>query len=259
MMRYAPRVRLLVLLALAACSSHSHGRTVRVAAASDLTRAFEELGAAFEKKTGITPMFDFGSSGLLAKKIEQGAPYYLFAAASREYADAVIQSGHCDGASARSYARGRVVVWCPTGVAAPASLADLADPRFKRIAIANPDHAPYGKAARQALDKAGVWRALDQRVVLADSVQGAMQYAKSGQVDAAIVALSLAVVTDGGTFLAVDPADHDPLDQVLVVCGQGDEADAARQFAEFVTSADGHELMTRYGFLLPGEPMKATK
>jgi molybdate transport system substrate-binding protein len=244
---------LFVLLASAACSPRSHHGTVRVAAASDLTRAFEELGKAFEQKTGITPIFDFGSSGLLAKQISDGAPYSLFAAANKEYADQVVKSGRCDAASMRAYARGRIVVWCPSGVAAPVKLADLADPRFEKIAIANPEHAPYGKAAKQALEKAGVWPQIESRIVTAESVQAAMKYAQEHTVQASLVALSLAVVTDGGAFLAVDPTLYEPLDQELVVCGNGEEADAARRLVEFIQSPDGREVMTRYGFLLPTE------
>ena len=242
-------MRFCVVLALvAACSSKTHSRTVRVAAAADLTRAFEELGKAFEKKTGIAPQFDFGSSGLLAKQIEQGAPYYLFAAANRGYVDEAVQSGHCDAATIKLYAKGRLVVWCGNGVAAPTKLADLADARFKRVAIATPEHAPYGRAATQALEKAGIWDGLQDKLVLGDSVQAAMQYARTGGVDAAIVALSLAVVTDGGSFLPIDPSQYDPLDQSLVVCGNGEEADAARQLAQFIDSPEGREIMTRYGF-----------
>ena len=246
-------VLLVAIGVLAACSSKSPHRTVGVAAASDLARAFEELGKEFEKKSGITPVFDFGSSGLLAKQIEQGAPFYLFAAANQDYADAVVASGRCDAASVRPYARGRIVVWCPRGVAAPVKLSDLAEPRFKRIALANPEHAPYGRAAKQALQKAGVWDQIEGRLVLGDSVQAAMRYAQSGTVDAAVVALSLAVVTDGGAFLPIDQGQYDPLDQMLVVCGNGEEADAAHQLVEFISSPDGREVMTRYGFELPQE------
>jgi molybdate transport system substrate-binding protein len=245
--------RVLVLVVFAACSSKPHERTVRVAAASDLSRAFEELGKAFEKKTGITPVFDFSSSGLLAKQIDGGAPYHLFAAASRAYVAQVVSSGRCDAGSIRPYARGRIVVWCPSGVAAPKQLDDLADPRFKRIAIANPDHAPYGRAAKQALDSLGLWDKLQDRLVIGESVQAAMKYAQDKSVDAAFVALSLAVVTDGGAFLPIDQTRYDPLDQELVVCGSGDDADAARQLVAYISSPEGREVMTRYGFLLPTE------
>ena len=246
----------LAVLALAACSSKSAGKKVRIAAASDLARAFEELGKRFEEKEHISPEFNFGSSGLLAKQIEQGAPFFLFAAANKEFSDQVIKAGRCDAASARLYARGRIVVWTPSGGPAPVQLADLAKPEFKRVAIANPEHAPYGRAAKQALEKIGAWAAVEPKLVLGDNVQATMLYAKERNVEAAIVALSLAVVTDGGTALPIDPALYDPLDQQLVVCGAGEEADAARRFADYVGSPEGREVMTRYGFLLPGEQAK---
>lgn len=232
---------------------------MRIAAASDLARAFEELGAAFQAKTHIAPVYSFDSSGLLAKRIEQGAPYFVFASANKEYAEQVVDQGRCDRTSMKLYARGRIVVWSRTGTQPPTSLADLANPRFARIAIANPAHAPYGRAAKQALENAGIWQQLEgERIKYGDSVQAAMQYAKSGAVDAAIVALSLAVVTDGGAFLPIDQSQYDPLEQQMVVCGTGPEADAAREFVAFVSAAEGREVMTRYGFLLPTETLRSS-
>ena len=227
------------------------GRTVRVAAAADLSHAFEELGKAFEAKTHITPVFSFDASGLLAKRIDEGAAFGLFASADKSYIDDVIKTGKCDATSVRPYARGRIVVWCPNGVQAPKTLADLADPRFQRIAIADPDNAPYGQAAKRALEQAGVWDKVVDRVSYGADAQSTMRLAKVGGVDAAIVALSLARVADGGTTLPIDQASYDPLDQQLIVCGTGEEADAARQLAAFINSPDGREVMTRYGFLLP--------
>ncbi|HEY0189906.1 MAG TPA: molybdate ABC transporter substrate-binding protein [Kofleriaceae bacterium] len=246
-----------LILVAAGCGKHPDDHKVRIAAAADLARAFTELGTEFKARTGIALDVEFGSSGLLAKQIEQGAPFAMFAAANRGYVDQVVKSGKCDGATAHSYARGRIVVWTPTGTAAPATLDDLADPRFRKIAIANPEHAPYGKAAKEALDKAGVWPKIADRIVLGDNIQTTMLYAHNHNADAAIVALSLAVVDDGGAFLAIDPALHSPLDQAMVVCGTGEDAKAARQFAEFVASKDGREVMTRYGFLLPDDPVPA--
>jgi molybdate transport system substrate-binding protein len=244
-------ISLAVVLVGAACSGKSNERTVRVAAASDLSRAFAEVGKEFTSKTGIQPIFDFGSSGLLAKQIAQGAPFALFAAANREYVDQAVASGHCDGKSITPYARGRVVVWTPNGVAAPAKLEDLTDARFEHVAIANPDHAPYGHAAKQALERAGLWSRLEGRIVIADSVQATMQYAQAHTVQASLVALSLAVVTDGGSFLPIEASLYDPLEQSLVVCGTGEQADAARQLVAFLASSAGREIMTRYGFTLP--------
>jgi molybdate transport system substrate-binding protein len=238
--------RLAVLLVVAACSSGSHDKTVRVAAASDLAHAFDEIERAFLAKTGIRAQIDYGSSGLLAKQIENGAPYFLFAAANRAYVDQVVARGRCDGATAQLYSHGKLVVW--TKGAAPRQLADLAEPRFARVAIADPDQAPYGAAAKQALVAAGLWDKLGSRIITADSVQGAMTYAQKNQADAALVSLSLAVVTDGGAYLKVDPALYAPLDQTLVVCGNGVESDAARRLAQFVMSPEGNEIMSRYGF-----------
>jgi molybdate transport system substrate-binding protein len=224
---------------------------VRIAAASDLQKAFTELGKTFEERTKIAPEFTFGSSGLLSKQIAQGAPYFMFAAANRDFADKAVESGKCDASSGRMYARGKIVVWTATDNPAPAQLSDLAKPEFKRIAIANPEHAPYGRAAKQALEKTGVWPQIESRIILGDNISATMLYAKERNVDAAVVALSLAVVTDGGTSLPIDTALYDPLDQKLVVCGTGEEADAARKFADHVTSAEGREVMARYGFTMP--------
>jgi molybdate transport system substrate-binding protein len=246
---------LLVLALVAACSRSSSERKLRVAAASDLARAFGELATEFKGKTGVAVEIEFGSSGLLAKQIEQGAPFALYAAANRDYVDQVIKAGRCDAATARLYARGRLVVWTPPGVAKPDSLSGLTDARFRKIAIANPEHAPYGRAAQQALEKAGVWPKIQDRIVLGENIQATMLYAHNGNADAALVALALAVVADGGASLPVDPSLHAPLDQAMVVCGKGEETDVAKQFADFVGSREGREVMTRYGFVLPdGQP-----
>jgi molybdate transport system substrate-binding protein len=230
-------------------------RKLRVAAAADLTKALGEVTAAFQARTGTTVEVQFGASGLLAKQIEQGAPFALFAAANRSFVDQVVQAGKCDGATVRSYARGRVVVWTPAKVLPPTTLADLADPRFTKIAIANPDTAPYGKAARQALEKSGVWPKIQDRIVLGENVQATLTYAIKGNVDAALVALSLAIGTEGGSYLPVDPELHAPLDQALVVCGTGPEADDAKKLAELIASPEGRVLMNHYGFLQAGEPV----
>jgi molybdate transport system substrate-binding protein len=230
-------------------------RKVRVAAAADLTKAFGDVAAAFKAKTGVTVEVQFGASGLLAKQIEQGAPFALYAAANRNFVDQVVKAGRCDAATVKSYARGRVVVWTPAKVEAPKTLADLADPRFTKIAIANPETAPYGKAAKEALEKSGVWPKVQDRIVLGENVQATLTYAVKGNVDAALVALSLAIATEGGSYLPVDPELHAPLDQALVVCGTGPEAEDAKKLAEFIASPEGHGLMNHYGFLQAGEPL----
>lgn len=249
-----------VALVAAACNKAGSGgdaasKEVRVAAAADLAVAFREVGAAFEKKSGKKATFSFGSTGLLAKQLAEGARFDAFFAANQSFVDDVIKAGACDGATKAPYARGRIVVWTKKQghVAAPASLADLADPRFAKIAIANPEHAPYGKAAREALTAAGVWDKVQPRIVFGENVQQTLQYAQTGNAEAAIVALSLAIATEGGEYLTVDEAAHKPIDQAAVVCTHGADAPGGREFLAFVASTDGRAIMQRFGFLLPGE------
>ena len=244
----------IVTLALG-CSRAPVARTMKVAAAADLAIAFKDAGDAFEKKSGTHVTFTFGSTGNLAKQIEDGAPYDLFASANAAFADEVVREGVCDGSTKAPYARGRIVVWTKSDakIAPPATLADLADARFAKIAIANPEHAPYGTAAEQALESAGVWAAVKPKLVYGENVQQTLEFAQSGNVDAAIIAMSLATVAQGGQTLTIDEAAHKPIDQVLVVCGRGGNADGAKAFTAFLSAPEGRAIMQRYGFTLPGE------
>ena len=246
-------------LFLAACghssassSASADASEIKVAAAADLSRAFTDVGRAFEAKTGKKVTFSFGSSGMLAKQVSEGAPFDLFAAASATYADDAVRSGRCQAESKKLYARGRIVVWTKSGTAKVTSLADLADARFVKVAIANPEHAPYGKAAREALQKSGVWDKVQPKLVFGENVQQALQFAQTGNAEAAIVALSLALATEGDR-LEIPESEHAPLEQTLVVCGTSVRAAVAKDFAAFIASPEGRTIMTRYGFVLPAE------
>ena len=233
---------------------------LKVAAAADLALAFKDVGAAYEKKTGEKVIFSFGSTGLLEKQIVEGAPYDVFAAANISFAEDAIKSGVCSADSKALYARGRIVVWWRKDAtfAPPRSIADLADKRFVKIAIANPAHAPYGKAAEQAMRKAGVWPAVQPKLVFGENVQQTLQFAQSGNAEAAVVALSLAVINDG-SYVLVEDALHEPIDQALVVCGRDAERQKrGRAFTAFVNSPEGRAIMKKYGFLLPGETHTAS-
>jgi molybdate transport system substrate-binding protein len=245
-------------LALGGCKKNeapSVPEPLKVAAAADLARAFPEIATAFEKESGQKITFTFGSTGLLSKQIIEGAPYDVFAAANVSYVDEVLKTGTCAADTKAMYARGRIGIWMrnESTVPPPKTLKDLADPRFVRIAIANPAHAPYGKAAQQALEKVGIWDQIKPRLVYGENIQQTLQFAQSGNVEAAIVALSLATVA-GGSFVDIDPALHAPIDQALVVCSRDPaRAAVARRFAAYVNSPTGRAIMRRYGFLLPGE------
>lgn len=221
---------------------------VQVAAAADLALAFQELGTLFEARTGLKVTFAFGASGALAKQLEHGAPFDLFAAANTSFVDEAVGSGACDGRTKALYARGHVVVWTKKGRRRIASLADLTAPDIEHIAIANPEHAPYGKAAKEALLRSGLWPELERKVVHAENVRQALQLAQTGNADVALVALSLVAGSDDGNVLRIDPDLHAPLNQTLVVCKRGKNAAGAQRFAELVASDDGQRLLARYGF-----------
>ena len=247
--------------ALAGCARHSPPETrVTVAAAADLTAAFGELGTAFATKTGVRPTFSFGSTGLLAKQLDQGAPFDVFAAANVSFTEQVVKSGACDGTTRSMYARGRLVAWWRNGagVEPPASLSDLSDKRFVHVSIANPEHAPYGRAAEEALARVGALESVKPKLVFGENVQQALQLAETGNADVAIVALSLAILNKRGAYLPVDQALHTPIAQAMVVCRRGQGPSLGKQFTEFVGSREGRAVMRRYGFLLPGEAMAST-
>lgn len=237
------------------------GEPLRVAAAADLAVAFGEVGAEFEKSSGKKVEFSFGSTGLLAKQIAEGAPYDVLAAANMSYVDDVVRASACDGSTKRLYARGRIVLWASDRATLPATLEGLRDPKYTKIALANPEHAPYGLAAQQAMAKSGIWADLRPRAVYGENVQATMMFAQSGNAEIAIVALSLAVNAGGG-YLPIDAELHAPLDQAMVVCkggAGGGKPNEARAFIEFVTSEPGHAIMRKYGFLLPGEAVPTSR
>ncbi len=250
------------ILLAAACSKQQEGAPgasgdapIKVGAASDLAFAFKDVGRAFEHKTGKQVTFTFGSTGQLAKQISEGAPYDVFAAANVSFVDEVVKAGACDPDTQAMYARGRIVIWSKpsSGIAAAKAVTELTDARFVKIAIANPEHAPYGRAAKEALESAGVWDAVKPKIVYGENIQQTLQFARTGNVEAAIAALSLAMVTEDGTYHVIDDALHRPIDQALVVCKRGANPPVARDFAAFVSSPEGRAIMKRYGFLLPGE------
>lgn len=243
----------------AASGSVAPGTTILVAAASDLRPAFEALGERFTAETGVDVTFDFGSSGQLAQRIVEGAPVDLFASANAAFVDQVVAEGVGDPATRSTYAFGRLVIWSTEDRWAdwerPADLAG--DDDVVHLAIANPEHAPYGLAAEQVLAAEGVLAAVRDRLVLGENVSDTQRLIETGNADVGIIALSLALAADErdvGAWVPVDEALHDPLQQDLVVTARDDgHVAAARAFADLVASDAGREVMRRYGFLLPGE------
>jgi len=223
---------------------------LRVAAASDLAGALEAVGLAYGRETGQKIVFSFGSSGLLAKQLREGAPFDLFLSADARFVDDTIASGACDGRERAVYARGRLVLLARG--AAPPSLRALGEARWRRVAIANPDHAPYGRAAVAALRAAGVYDAVGPRLVYADSVLRAVQFVSSGNADVGLVARSLVGKIPAESWVLVDAALHPPIEQTLAVCGRDVERRmAAAAFARWLRGPDGRKILTAFGFEEP--------
>ncbi|HET9529089.1 MAG TPA: molybdate ABC transporter substrate-binding protein [Blastocatellia bacterium] len=224
-----------------------------VAAAADLIPAFEEIGRIFEQETGVKVTFSFGSTGNLAKQIENGAPLDLFAAANISFIEGLEKKGLIIPDTKQIYARGRIVLW--TRADSPHRIdriEDLVKPEIARVSIANPEHAPYGIAAREALQAAGIWSAVEPKLVLGENVRQALQYCETGNVDVAIVALSLSVSSNGRQALVPETL-HRPLDQALAVIKGSRRESEARRFADSIGSERGRAVMRKYGFVLPGE------
>ena len=244
----------MAFLALAGCRPRTEASRpeILVAAASSTAPAFAQLAAAYEKQSGRSIRFTFGSSGLLAKQLSQGAPFDVFAAADGESVDEAIASGACDGATKKPYARGQLVVWARNDLAAaPHTLAEFSRSTLQKIAIANPAHAPYGKAAKQALQAAGVWTQLEGKLVYGENVRQTLQYAASGNAEVALVALSLVVADKENPWWIVDASMHDDLNQFSVVCTHGQQTQAGRHFAAFLTSPTAREILGQHGLASP--------
>ncbi len=222
-----------------------------VSAASNLILAFEELGARYEQETGTPVVFNFAASGQLAQQIDQGAPVDLFAAANVAFVEELAAKGRVLPDSVQIYARGRITLW--TRADSPVvveTIEDLLKPEIQRVAIANPEHAPYGLAARQALQTAGVWEEVQPEVVLGENVRQALQFAEAGDADVAIVPLSLSITSDGRWTLI--PEDlHEPIDQALGVIADSPRQAQARDFAAFITGPQGRAILRKYGFVPP--------
>jgi len=227
--------------------------TLTVSAAADLNDVFPEIGKLWEQETGHRVTFNLGSTGQLAQQIERGAPVDLFAAANKTFVEDLDDQGLVLSNSKALYGVGRLTLWQQQeGNLEIQTLEDLMQPEVKRVAIANPDHAPYGVAAREALQSAGLWEAIQPKLVLGENIRQTQQYAEAGNVEVAIAALSISVERPG-TWVLVPEELHNPLEQMLAVPKSAPHPEEAKQFAAFINGDKGRPLMQKYGFVLPGE------
>ncbi|HZI17124.1 MAG TPA: molybdate ABC transporter substrate-binding protein [Pyrinomonadaceae bacterium] len=224
-----------------------------VAAAANLSDAFAEVARAFEARAGVRVVNSFGATADLARQIENGAPFDVFAAADLTHVERLERAGLVAAGTARVYARGRLVLWLPPGSRA-AGLADfsgLAAPEVSRVALPRPEAAPYGRAAVEALDALGLWSRVEPKVVYAQNVAQARQFAATGNADAAFLPRSLAR-GQGGRVVEIDERLHSPVEQAVgVVIRAGGAEEAARRFVEFLTGEEGRAILARHGYDLP--------
>ncbi len=241
-------------------AAQASGEALTIAAASDLSYALQEAKAAFEKETRWKVRLAFGSSGNFYSQIQNGAPFDLFFSADVDYPKKLEAAGLVEPRSLYEYAVGRIVLWVPADSRLEIEkrgLNALLDPGAMKIAIANPEHAPYGRAAVAALQKAAIYDQIAGKLVLGENISQAAQFVVSGNAQAGIVALSLAIspaMRDKGRYFLIPPQDYPPIVQAAVILKGATNKEAATAFLDFLKTAKGLEIMKRYGFQLP-EPV----
>jgi molybdate transport system substrate-binding protein len=238
--------------------TQSHAaESVAIAAAADLQYCLIDLNKSFaENNASIDLQISTGSSGNFAAQIKNGAPFDIFLSADTLYPDELVKSGNADPSSRLTYAYGRIVLWTlhPDRIQIAKGLDVLKEDQLvHRIAIANPEHAPYGKAAKAALEKAGLWEIVKDRIVLGENIAQTAQYVDSENAEVGIVALSLVsspALKDKGAYQEIDASLYPPLQQVAILTSKGAKNGAAQKYLRFLGSPDARSILERYGFTL---------
>jgi molybdate transport system substrate-binding protein len=234
---------------------------LRVAAASDLTGAMQKLAPAFEKQTAIHVSVSLGSSGNLFAQIQNGAPFDVFLSADRSYPEKLLQTGQAVPNSLTRYARGRLVLWTSksTGLHLPTrdgktldgGLDFLKGAEVHKIAIANPEHAPYGRAAVAVLEHFKIYDQVKSKFVLGENISQTAQFAQSGNADVGFVGLSGALSTSmaaSGEYVLLPDDSYPPIEQVAVVIAASRNKEQAQRFLQFLMSAEGQGILKELGF-----------
>ena len=228
-------------------------QTVTVAAAADLQPVMTEIAARFERQSGAEVKLSFGSSGNFFAQIQNGAPYDLFFSADVDYPKELQAAGLIEPGSLYPYATGKIALWTPEGSAIDVrkGLTVLTSHAVKKVAIANPSHAPYGRAAEAALKSAGLWDSVSSKLVLGENIAQTAQFVQSGNADVGIVALSLVLapaMKGQGKYFVVPQDLYPPLQQAAVVLKTSQHKTLARSFLQFMKSSEITSLLRRYGF-----------
>jgi len=248
------RVKFLLMLSLlAAVSIPAHADPLRVSAAANLQKIFTEaLIPAFTKKTGVAVSPTYGATKQLAVQIENGAPIDVFVAADTVTPQKLLGEKLLAVGTVQPYAIGRLVVWSLKNAAHhPATVQDLASPVYAKIAFANPKTAPYGLAAQQAFSKTGLTATITPKLVQAENIGQALQFAQSGNADVALTALSLVIEDKTDPYFIVPDSLHDPITQSLGLVSRTTMTTQALQFIDYLTGPDAAKIWKKYGYSLP--------
>jgi molybdate transport system substrate-binding protein len=233
---------------------------ITVAAAADLNYAMNELAGRFETAKGTKVTLSFGASGNLFSQIQSGAPFDLFFSADEDYSKKLVNTGVADASSLRIYALGHLVLWVPNNSSfdpQKLQMELLNQPGVTRIAIANPEHAPYGRAAMTAIEHYGLRDKLAGKLVFGENVSQAAQFVQSGNAQAGLIAMSLAkspAMESAGRFWVLPSDSYPELKQAAVIVSASKHKKAAQAFMDFVLSPEGAATLRKYGLTPPAKP-----
>jgi molybdate transport system substrate-binding protein len=253
--QFAARALILVCLFVPGQVAHA-AEKITIAAAADLKFALDEIVVLFKRAHPAARIETiYGSSGQFSGQIRQGAPYDIYFSADISYPRALTAEGF-GSSEVQAYGVGRIVLWSPSRDASKLMLADLTGPAIRKISIANPQHAPYGKRAEEALKAAGVWEKVESKLIYGENIAQAAQYVQSGNAQVGIIALSLALSPEmarQGSYALIPDKLHQPLEQGYIITRRAVDNSLAREFARFMSSSEALMIMSHYGFVLPGE------
>lgn len=249
-------IKLLVVAASLLLAATAHAEKITVAAAADLKFSMDEIVTEFKKSNAADEVeVIYGSSGKFNTQMQQGAPFDLFFSADIAFPRELAKAGLA-ASEVKPYAVGRIVLWSASMDASKMTLDSLTDPKIAHIAIANPQHAPYGKRAEEALRSSGLWDKIEPKLVYGENIANTAQFVQTGNAQVGIIALSLAVNPElsakGGYYLIPDKL-HAPLEQGFIICKRAEKNALAKRFADYMGGKAARSVMTKYGFVLPGE------
>jgi molybdate transport system substrate-binding protein len=251
------RLFVILVLIVGLLSPSLIAEDVRVAAAADLNYAMKDLAARFEQKSRNKVDLSFGASGNFYSQIQNGAPFDLFFSADLDYAKKLAEAGKIESASVRTYAIGHLVLWVPNSVKLdPEKLKMdlLLDPSIKKIAVANPQHAPYGRAAMAALEHFGLKDKVAGKLVLGENISQTAQFVQSGNAQAGLIALSLAMspaMKNAGKYWELPQDVYPEIQQGVGILSSSKQKQAAQAFIDYISSPEGTAVLEQYGFRVP--------